>query len=75
MSIDIDTATGRQASSWVITRLNGSPFTYSGLLAIETFNRKLADELNNELEPKYHRVEPAGTYLQRINREIREGGA
>jgi hypothetical protein len=75
MSIDIDTATGRQASSWVITRLDGSPVTRSGLPALETFSRRLADALHNELEPKYHRVEPAGTYLQRLNREIREGAA
>lgn len=75
MSIDIDTATGRQAKSWVITRLDGSPVTHSGLLAFETFDRKLADVLYREWEPKYHRVEPAGTYLQRINREIRQGAA
>ena len=74
MSIDIDNATGRQASSWVITRLDGSPVTRSGLLALETFDRKLADVLYREREPKAHRVEPAGTYLQRTNRAIREGG-
>jgi hypothetical protein len=74
MNIDIDNATGRQTSSWVITRLDGSPVTHSGLLALETFDRKLADVLSREWEPKAHRVEPAGDYLQRINRAIREGG-
>ena len=75
MSIDIDTATGRQATSWVITRLDGSPVTHSGLLALETFERDFADVVYHEREPKYHRVEPAGTYLQRINRDIRAGAA
>ena len=75
MSIDIDNVTGRQATSWVITRLDGSPVTRSGLPAFETYSRRLADALHNEREPKYHRVEPAGTYLQRINRDIRAGAA
>ena len=53
--------------------IDGSPVTHSGLLAFETFDRKLADVLYREWEPKAHRVEPAGTYLHRLNREIREG--
>ena len=72
MSIDIDNATRRQATSWVITRLDGSPVTHSGLLALETFDRALADVLYREWEPKAHRVEPVGDYLQRLNRNIRE---
>ena len=75
MSIDIDNATGKQATSWVITRLDGSPVTHSGLLALETFERDFADVVYHEREPKAHRVEPVGDYLQRINRDIRSGAA
>jgi hypothetical protein len=61
-SLDLDTATNRAPSSWVVIR------RADGVAVLETYQRSVVDKVNRGP----YRVETIGAYLQRINREAKE---